>query len=113
MEAPHHLKPIVWISSSRRALKSFPDDVRRAIGFALDQVQRGGKADYAKPLSGFGNAGVLEIVADSFSDTYRAVYTVRFGNLVYVLGNTTPKADVALIRSRLKSAQEDYKYRAG
>jgi phage-related protein len=103
-------------------LKSFPDDVRRAIGFALYQAQIGGKAVSAKPLSGFGSAGVLEIVQDYYSDTYRAVYTVTFSDFVYVLhafqkkskkGIGTPKPDVALIRARLKDAREDYKYRAG
>ena len=122
MEEPHRLRRVVWISSSRRNLKSFPDDVKRAIGVALYQAQMGGKAPSAKPLSGFGSAGVLEIVADYYSDTYRVVYTVRFSDFIYVLhafqkkskrGGTTPKPDVDLIRSRLKSAQEDYRYRAG
>ena len=122
MEEPHRLKPVIWIGSSRKDLKLFPDDVQRAIGVALYQAQMGGKAPSAKPLSGFGGAGVLEIVADYYSDTYRAVYTVRFDEFLYVLhafqkkskkGATTPKPDVALIRARLKNAQEDYKYRAG
>ena len=122
MEEPHRLKRVVWIGSSRKDLKSFPDDVKRVIGVALYQAQVGGKAPSAKPLSGFGSAGVLEIVADYYSDTYRVVYTVRFGDFVYVLhafqkkskkGGTTPKPDVALIGKRLKNAQEDYKYRAG
>ena len=122
MEEPHRLKRVVWIGSSRRDLKSFPGDVKRAIGFALYQAQIGCKAPSAKPLSGFGSAGVLEIVADYNTDTYRVVYTVRFGDFIYVLhafqkkskrGGTTPKPDVALIRSRLKDAQVDYKYRVG
>ncbi|HEX7771278.1 MAG TPA: type II toxin-antitoxin system RelE/ParE family toxin [Pyrinomonadaceae bacterium] len=85
MEEPHHLKRIVWIGSSRKDLKSFPDDVKRAIGYALYQAQTGGKALSAKPLSGFGSAGVLEVVEDYQTDAYRAIYTVRFGNFVYVL----------------------------
>jgi len=122
MEEPHRLKRVVWIGSSRRNLKSFPDDVKRAMGIALYQAQLGGKAPSAKPLSGFGSAGVLEIVDNYYTDTYRVIYTVWFGDFVYVLhafqkkskkGSTTPKPDVALIRARLKAAQEDYKYRAG
>ena len=120
MEEPHRLNRVIWIGSSRKDLKSFPDDVKRAIGFALYQAQTGDKAQSAKPLSGFGSAGVLEIVEDYHTDTYRAVYTVRFGNFVYVLhafqkkskrGARTPRADVVLIRARLGDAQEDYKYR--
>jgi len=119
MEEPHRLKPVVWMGSSRKDLKSFPDDVKRAIGFALRQAQLGGKALSAKPLSGFGSAGVLEIVENHFSDTYRLVYTVTLGDCVYVLhafqkkskrGSSTPRVDVALIRGRLKTAQEDYMY---
>jgi|ERR1043165_8136308 phage-related protein len=120
MEEPHRLKRVFWMGSSRKDLKSFPDDVKRAIGFALGQAQLGGKALSAKPLSGFGNAGVLEIVENYMSDTYRMVYTVTFGDFVYVLhafhkkskqGSKTPKTDIALIRARLKNAQEDYQYR--
>ena len=106
-----------WLVS--KDLKSFPDDAKRAIGFALDQAQRGGKARSAKPLSGFGSASVLEIIQDYDTDTFRAVYTVRFGDFIYVLhafqkkskkGHTTPRADIALIRARLKMAQENYKH---
>jgi phage-related protein len=120
MEEPHRLKRIVWIGSSRKDLKSFPDDVKRAIGYALYQAQLGGKALSAKPLSGFGSAGVLEVVQDYQTDTYRAVYTVRFGDFVYVLhafqkrskrGVATPRPDIALIKARLKAAEEDYKSR--
>ena len=122
MEEPHRLKRVVWIKSSRKDLKSFPGDVKRTVGLALYQAQLGGKAPSAKPLSGFTGAGVVEIVADYNTDTYRVVYTVTFGDFVYVLhafqkkskrGSATPKPDVALIRSRLKDAQVDYKYRVG
>ncbi len=90
------------------------------MGFALYQVQLGLKPLSAKPLAGFGGAGVLEISDDSRTDTYRAVYTVKFRNLIYVLhafqkkskrGLATPKADLELIKSRLKLAEEDYKAR--
>jgi len=59
--------------------------VRRRTGGALWDAQIGRKAPYAKPLKGFGGAGVLEIVTDFEGDTYRAVYTVRFTRAVYVL----------------------------
>lgn len=120
MEEPHHLKRVVWIGSSRKDLKSFPDDVKRSIGYALFQAQTSGKALSAKPLSGFGSAGVLEVVEDYQTDAYRAVYTVKFGNFVYVLhafqkkskrGVAIPKTDITLIKARLKTAEVDYKSR--
>src|SRR5262245_10796558 len=107
------IKSIVWIGSSRRDLKSFPAEVKDVMGYALYQAQLGLKAPAAKPLRGFGGAGVVEIVADHESDTYRAVYTVKFSDLVYVLhafqkkskkGIATPKADIDLIKKRLKTA---------
>jgi phage-related protein len=100
MNAPHTFKRIFWIGSSLRDLKSFPDEVRKAIGYALYQAQTGGKALSAKPLTGFAGASVIEIVDDHQSGTYRAVYTVSFSDFVYVLhifqkksktGITTPK----------------------
>src|SRR6266404_6554513 len=90
------------------------------MGYALYQAQVGRKASSAKPLAGFGSVGVLEIVEDHQTDTYRAVYTVKFSELVYVLhafqkkskkGITTPKADIDLIKKRLRVAKKDYNTR--
>jgi phage-related protein len=117
---PSKIKSLVWIGSSRRDLKSFPAEVKDVMGYALYQAQLGLKAASAKPLRGFGSAGVLEIVEDHQSDTYRAVYTVKFSDLVYVLhafqkkskkGIATPKPDIDLIKSRLRVAEEDSKRR--
>jgi phage-related protein len=113
-------KALAWIGSSRKDLKEFPAEVRSAMGYALYQAQLGLKAVNAKPLTGFVGASVLEIVDDFQTDTYRAVYTVRFRDAVYVLhafqkksrkGIATPKADLDLIKSRLKFAEADHKTR--
>ncbi|MBI3514690.1 MAG: type II toxin-antitoxin system RelE/ParE family toxin [Proteobacteria bacterium] len=110
-------KPVRWVGSSRDDLRDFPEAVRQRVGGALWDAQIGLKAPYAKPLKGFGGAGVLEIVDDSDGDTYRAAYTVRFAGVVYVLhafqkkskrGAATPKAELELIERRLKRAKEDY-----
>lgn len=110
-------KPLYWIGSSLKDLKGFPDEVQDIVGHALDTAQHGGKHEDAKPLSGFGGAGVLEIVESSEGNAYRAVYTVKFENAVYVLhafqkkskqGIKTPKPEVDLIHERLKKAEEDY-----
>ena len=110
-------KPLFWIGSTRRDLKTFPDEVQDMMGHALDIAQQGKKHQDAKPLSGFGGAGVLEIVEDYAGNTYRAVYTVRFIGAVYALhafqkkskkGIETPKQEIELIRSRLKKAEEHY-----
>lgn len=110
-------KPVRWIGSSRDDLKEFPKDVQRRVGGALWDAQIGLKAPFAKPLRGFGGASVLEIVDDSDGDTFRAAYTVRFADVVYVLhafqkkskrGIATPKAELYLIEQRLKRAKEDY-----
>src|SRR6516165_7979308 len=77
MIASPSIKPVVWIGSTRVDLALFPEDVKDAIGYALYIAQRGGKHPDAKPLRGFGGAGILEIVEDHAGDTYRAVYTVR------------------------------------
>jgi phage-related protein len=114
------IKTLIWVGSSRRDLKAFPDEVKDGMGYALYQAQIGQKAPTAKPLRGFGGAGVLEVVEDHRGGTYRAVYTVNFSNLVYVLhafqkkskkGIETPKSDLDLINRRLKVAEEDYKMR--
>lgn len=114
------VKSVVWVGSSRNDLKSFPTEVMDVMGYALYQAQVGLKASSAKPLRGFGGAGVLEILEDHQTDTYRAVYTVKFSEFVYVLhafqkkskkGIATPKPDIDLIKRRLIAAQEDYQMR--
>ena len=88
------------------------------MGFALFRAQTGKKASSAKPLKGIvKGAGVLEIVEDHQTDTYRVVYTVRFADAVYVLhafqkkskrGIATPKHEVDLIRQRYDAARTHY-----
>ncbi|WP_261287726.1 type II toxin-antitoxin system RelE/ParE family toxin [Serratia fonticola] len=91
-----------------------PEEVQDVFGYALHLAQAGGKHSQTKPLRGFGGAGVLEVVEDFLTDTYRAVYTVKFGDAVYVLhafqkkssaGIATPKPDIDKIRERLKAAE--------
>jgi phage-related protein len=110
-------KPVRWVSSSKEDLSGFPQEVRQRVGGALWEAQIGRKAPFAKPLKGFGDAGVLEIVDDFDGDTFRAVYTVRFAKAVYVLhafqkkskrGIATPKSELDLIDRRLMQAREDY-----
>jgi phage-related protein len=110
-------KPVRWVGSSREDVSAFPADVRRRVGGALWEAQVGRKAPYAKPLKGFGDAGVLEIVDDFDGNAFRPVYTVRFAKAVYVLhafqkkskrGIATPKTELELIERRLKRAREDY-----
>ena len=117
MAATPGLKPVVWIGSARADLSAFPEEVKDAIGFALYVAQQGGKHRRAKPLRGFGGAGILEIVVAYGGDTYRGVYTVRLAGRVYVLhafqkkskmGIRTPKAEMDLIQSRLRRAEEEH-----
>ena len=107
-------KPLEWIGSSHKDLMALPADVRRFFGFALSLAQAGDKHDAAKVMHGFGGAGVLEVVGDDLGGTYRAVYTVKFAEAVFVLhcfqkkskrGIATPKEDIDIILTRLKIAQ--------
>ncbi len=112
------LKPLDFVGSARKDLLQFPVSVRKAVGRALMATQMGGKPEQAKPLKGFGGAGVLEIIEDHDGDTYRAVYTVRFEGVVYVLhcfqkksktGIKTPQQEIKLIQQRLKQAEEQWR----
>lgn len=112
------IKPLVWVGSSLKDLRAFPEEVKDEFGHALFEAQSGLKPLAAKPLMGFGGAGVLEIISDFQTDTYRPVYTVKLEGVVYVLhafqkkskrGTATPQADVEPVRSRLKQAEELHK----
>lgn len=113
MTASQRPKPLIWIGRTRKDLKTFPEDVQDVFGYALHLAQMGSKHPAAKPLKGFGGAGVLEIVDDFEGSTDRAVYTVKIGSVVYALhafqkkatrGIATPKTEMALIKQRLKEA---------
>ena len=107
-------KPLEWIGSAKKDLMALPVDVRKFFGHALDFAQRGGQHDAAKTLKRFGGAGVLEVVEDDAGGTYRAVYTVKFEEAVFVLhcfqkksksGIATPRVDMNIVRARLKIAE--------
>jgi len=114
------LKPVRWVGSSRRDVRAFPPPVRRDVGQALFAAQCGEEYPTVKALKGFAGRSVLEIVASNPAGTYRAVYTIRFRDAVYVLhafqkkskkGIATPGKEMDLIRERLAAAEQDYRER--
>ncbi len=114
-------RPLDWIGSSKRDFLAFPEPVKDELGNALGLAQFGGRHPKAKPWKGQG-PGVFEIVEDYDGDTYRAVYTVRFREVVYVLhafqkkspkGIRTARTDIEMIARRLRTAQQDYETRHG
>lgn len=111
------MKPLGWIGTARKDLLCFPEHAIREIGYALYLAQTGDKHPAAKPLKGFGGSGVLEVVERHDGDTFRAIYTVRFAEIVYVLhtfqkkakhGIETPQHDMDVVRRRLKQAETEY-----
>jgi len=111
---PDHIKQLQWVGSAKKDLLAMPEDVIDVFGFALHLAQTGKKHANAKPLRGFGGAGVLEVIESDVGGTYRAVYTVKFKEAVFVLhcfqkkskqGIATPKEDMDIIHARLKVAE--------
>jgi phage-related protein len=107
-------RAVVFVGSSRKDIRRFPREVRREIGAALYAAQQGETDPVAKPLKGFGGGSVLEIIANHKGDTWRAVYTVRYPEAIYVLhafqkkstrGIATSKADLHLVQRRLTEAE--------
>ena len=107
------VRSLVWLGSSRRDLRAFPRQARREIGVALYAAQQGEADPAAKPLKGSGGASVMEIVSEDQRGAWRAVYTIRFAEAVYVLhafqkkskrGIATPKQELELIKRRLAEA---------
>ena len=109
------MKKLVWLADSRANLKSFPAGVQDDFGYALYAAQLGEMSPKAKPLHGLGS-GVMEIVVNDESGTWRAVYTVSIGDAIYVVhafqkksksGIATPKAEMEVIRQRLKQLRSE------
>ncbi len=112
LPGPH--KEVVWLGGSKKALRSFPEAVKDDIGRALMRAQFGGKDVDAKPWKGLGS-GVMEIISRHDTNTYRAVYTVNIGKVIYVLhcfqkksksGISTPREEIVTIKARYAQALE-------
>jgi phage-related protein len=105
-------RPLIWRGTSKSDFAAFPSSVQREMGYALFLAQMGERhATMAKTLKGFGGATVIEVKQSHEGNAYRAVYTVRFAEAVYVLhafqkkskiGVKTPKPDLNLIQKRLQ-----------
>lgn len=111
-------RPLLWVASSKSDLMDMPQEVISEFGYGLYEAQIGDHPSIGKILTGFGGSKVVELIMDHNGDTFRAVYTVRFKEIVVVLhafqkkskkGIKTPKQDIDLIHSRLKLAEEMYK----
>ncbi len=115
MASPPIIKPVSWLANTKQELSGLPEDVKDEVGQALFEAQNGGRHSQVKPLRGYGDASVLEVVSDYSGDTFRVVYTVRWPERIYVLhvfqkksksGAKTPKADMNVIDVRLKRLAE-------
>jgi phage-related protein len=111
-------RPLVWLGTSLRNLRAFPDEAKKIIGDELQLIQFGGMPKDAKPFKGVGS-GVFEIALRHDAEAYRTVLAVQFGRNIYVLhafqkkskkGIATPKPDVDLIKQRYKEARELAEY---
>jgi phage-related protein len=106
-------KPLIWIASSYKDLMELPNEIKRGFGYALSLAQSGLRHPSTKILRGFGGSGVIEVIETDEGGTYRAIYTVKFEQVVFVLhcfqkkskkGIATPKEDMDLVNTRLKMA---------
>ena len=111
------MKKLTWFGDSLDKVKAFPPPVQDDIGYALFVAQMGKTHHSAKPLHGLGS-GVMEIVSKDPSGTYRTVYTVSIGDVIYVLhafqkksktGIATPKTEIELVRRRLQQLRSEVK----
>jgi phage-related protein len=111
-------RPLLWVGSSHGDMEDMPRDVRSDFGHGLYEAQLGRQPAIAKIFKHLGESGVWELVTDDRAGTFRAVYTVKFSDAIVVLhvfqkksksGISTPKAEVDLIRQRLKAAVDVYK----
>ena len=107
-------RPVSWIKAALREFETFPDGVRSTCLTALTIAAEGGKADIAKPMRGLGS-GVFEIALPFHGDAFRVVYAVQLGEDIWVVhafqkkstrGIKTPKAEIDLVKDRLKRLKE-------
>ena len=111
------LKQLRWVGSSYNDFMEFPEPVHDTVGYALHRAQEGKAPRNAKKMKG-AQSSAVEVIADHDGDTFRAVYTVKFSEVIYILhafqkkskkGIATPKKDLDLIKQRLRLAEKDYR----
>jgi phage-related protein len=111
--ATRPLKPVYWVGSSLKDLRACPEEIQDVVGYALFLAQEGGQHPAAKRLKGE-LQGLVDVVEDHASGTYRAVYTAKLADMVYVLhvfqkkatrGIATPRRELDLIKVRLRWAE--------
>lgn len=111
------LRPLLWVGGSKKALDAVPEDVKDVFGSALLDVQYGDTPLGAKPFGEGLPSQVWKIVEDYDGDTYPAVYTAAFAEVVYVLdvfmkkskfGIKTPQPDIERVRQRFKAAKQHH-----
>jgi phage-related protein len=107
-------RPISWVRAARRDFEGFPPGAQLDFLRALTMVAEGQHPDIAKPLAGLGT-GVLELALRYRGDAYRVVYVLQLDVDVWIIhafqkkskqGIKTPRADIDLIRERLKRLKE-------
>lgn len=108
-------RPIGWIKAAQKDFQRFPSPVRDRMNAALTIAAEGRKADIAKPMKGLGS-GVMEIALRHQTGAYRVIYVTEIAGSLWVVhafqkksktGIKTPKAEVDLIRDRLKRLRKE------
>ena len=94
-------KPVLWVGPAKRDLMKMPEKVVTNFGYAIYQAQLGTHPDIGKPLKGFSGTEVIELVQNHRSDTFRAVYTVRFSDAIVVLHAFQKKSTKGLFINKL------------
>jgi phage-related protein len=111
IQAAFEPKPLIWRGGSKADFMAFPRTVQREMGYALFLAQMDERhPTRAKTLGGFGGASVIEVRESYDGNAFRAIYTVRYADAIYVLhafqkkskkAIATPKPAMDLIRKRL------------
>ncbi len=108
------IREIAWVKAARKEFEGFPADAQNELYDALSIVAEGGHPDIAKPLHGLGS-GMLELALRHRGEAYRVVYALQIGAAIWVVhafqkksktGIASPKAEIGLIRERLKRLKE-------
>ncbi len=110
-------RPISWIKAARKNFEQFPEDVQSDMRDALTLAAEGQMSGKAKPFKGL-EGGVFEIASRHRGDAFRAIYAVKIDADIWVIhafqkksksGVKTPRAEIDVIRERLKRFKEALK----
>ncbi len=103
------MKTVIWNDKTIETIRSFPEEVRKEVGYLIYRLQIGEQLNlpHSKSMSSIAN-GVFELRIKGTDGIYRVFYYTKIKEKVFILHafqkktQKTPQHEIVLIKKYLK-----------